>query len=158
MNAGPAAVSVRKMCSADIEQVMSIAASLRDAPHWPQSVYVAALDSTSAPRRIALVAADNSSGSIAGFVVASLLPPQAELESIVVRLDEQRLGIGSKLLAGLVDELRSAAVNEVLLEVRASNVAALNFYQSTGWRRTGLRPRYYADPEEDAILMSLSLG
>ena len=48
-------------------------------------------------------------------------------------------------------------VGEVLLEVRASNQRALDFYRSLGWEETGRRPRYYADPEEDAVLMGLKL-
>jgi ribosomal-protein-alanine N-acetyltransferase len=90
--------------------------------------------------------------------VASLLPPQAELESIGVLAGEQRRGIGQKLFSVLVDELRAAAASEFLLEVRSSNQAALNFYRSQGWSEIGCRPRYYADPEEDAVLMSLILG
>jgi len=149
--------TVRKMIAADVEQVMAISAGLRNAPHWPQSAYIAALDPTSNPSRIALVAVNDEFDSIAGFSVASLLPPRAELESIAVGLDEQRQGIGSKLLAVLIGELRAAAVSQFLLEVRASNRAGIAFYLAHGWEQSGLRPRYYADPEEDAILMSRSL-
>jgi ribosomal protein S18 acetylase RimI-like enzyme len=53
--------------------------------------------------------------------------------------------------------LRTAGVREFILEVRASNQRALGFYRSLGWSETGRRPRYYADPEEDAVLMSLEL-
>jgi ribosomal-protein-alanine N-acetyltransferase len=45
-----------------------------------------------------------------------------------------------------------------MLEVRASNQAALGFYRGQGFRETGRRPRYYADPEEDAVLMLLNLA
>lgn len=150
--------AVRYMCTSDVEQVVAIAAGLKDAPHWPQSVYLAALDPTSMPRRIALVAANHASGFVAGFAVASLLPGQAELETIAVRPDEQRQGIGSKLIGRLVEELRAAAVKEFMLEVRASNRTGIALYLEKGWRQTGLRPRYYTDPDDDAILMSLSLG
>lgn len=150
--------TVRKMRVLDIDQVMDIAAGLKDAPHWPRGVYDAALDPAATPRRVTLIAANEISGAVAGFAVASMLPPQAELELIAVRAVAQRQGIGSKLFELLVDELKSAAVSEVLLEVRASNRAGLAFYRSLGWRQTGTRPRYYADPEEDAILMSLPLA
>ena len=153
-----AVIGLRRMRFEDVDQVVAIAAGLKDAPHWPQSVYVAALDQASTPRRIALIAENETSGKVAGFVVASIVPPQAELESIAVRPDAQRKGIGSKLVAILVDELKAAAVRETLLEVRASNHAGLAFYGSLGWQPTGRRTRYYADPEEDAILMSLALG
>ncbi len=137
--------------------VMNLASTLKDAPHWPQSVYVAALEPVSTPRRIAIVAA-NAAGEIAGFAIASLLPPQAELESIAVRADFQRQGIGAKLLSHLMEELKAASISEILLEVRASNHTGIAFYLVLGFRQIGLRPRYYAEPEEDAILMSLSLG
>jgi ribosomal-protein-alanine N-acetyltransferase len=159
MNTGPdAVISMRQMRVEDVDQVVAIAVGLKDAPHWPRSIYVEALDQASTPRRIALIAANETSGEIAGFAVARILPPQAELESIAVRPDAQRKGIGSTLVAILVDELKAAGVSETLLEVRASNHAGLAFYGSLGWRPTGRRTRYYADPEEDAILMSLALG
>jgi ribosomal-protein-alanine N-acetyltransferase len=92
------------------------------------------------------------------FAVASLLAPQAELETIAVAQATQRRGIARKLLSALVGELSAAAAVEFLLEVRASNNPALALYRSLGWRKTGLRPRYYSDPEEDAVLMTLPLG
>jgi ribosomal-protein-alanine acetyltransferase len=147
-------VTVREMVTADLEQVMAIAAAVNDAPNWPRSSYLAALDPASIPRRIALVAANDASGDVVGFAIAGVIPPLAELESIAIRLGEQRQGIGSKLIGGLVEELRAAAIVEFMLEVRASNSAAIAFYQEQDWRQSGLRPRYYADPEEDAILMS----
>jgi ribosomal-protein-alanine N-acetyltransferase len=87
-----------------------------------------------------------------------VLPPQAELETISVLAREQRRGIGRRLFFALVDELRAVGVSEFILEVRTSNRTALGFYRSLGWREAGRRPRYYADPEEDAVLMSLGLG
>jgi ribosomal-protein-alanine acetyltransferase len=148
----------RRMRIEDVDQVVEIAAGLKDAPHWQRPVYVAALDPAATPRRLALIAEDGTSGTVAGFAVASVLPPQAELESIAVQPGAQRRGIGSKLFALLVDELKAAAVSEILLEVRASNHAGIAFYGALGLGRTGIRPRYYADPEEDAVLMSLALG
>jgi len=149
---------VRRMRVEDIQQVMAIAAALKDAPHWTEAVYQAALDPANAPRRVALVALDEPSGLVTGFAMASLVPPQAELETIAVKADAQRKGIGSVLIEELTGELRAAMVSEVLLEVRASNHPARAFYGAVGWREKGTRPRYYADPEEDAVLMSLELG
>ena len=158
MSANSAAFfTVRKMVAADIGPTMALASTLKDAPHWPQSVYVAALDPSSTPRRIAIVAV-NEVSEIAGFAIASLLPPQAELESIGVRANFQRQGIGTKLLSHLIDELKAAAVSEILLEVRTSNHTGNAFYLVHGFRQIGLRPRYYTEPEDDAILMSVTLG
>lgn len=52
---------------------------------------------------------------------------------------------------------RRASAESVLLEVRASNEPALALYTSMGFRQVGLRKRYYSNPEEDAVLMTLTL-
>ena len=153
-----AQIRIRRMALADLDPVIELALSLKAAPHWPRSAYLAALDPGAAPPRIALVAEDEESGGVQGFAVASLLPPQAELESIVVASNGQRQGIARQIFAALTVELRTAQIAELLLEVRASNHAALAFYRAVGFIETGRRPRYYADPMEDAVLLKLHLA
>jgi ribosomal-protein-alanine N-acetyltransferase len=145
------------MREADLDQVLEIAASLKDAPHWPRAAYVYALGRDSTPERIALVAREHGTSAVMGFAVAALIPPEAEVETIAVSAAEQRRGIGKIILSAMEKELKAAGAHEVLLEVRASNERAREFYRSQGWSETGRRPRYYADPEEDAVLMSLKL-
>ncbi len=146
------------MAASDLDRVLAIAENLPQAPHWPKPAYVNAIKPESTPRRVALVVVGPQTDSILGFAVASLLPPQAELESIAVAPESQRLSLGKSLFQALAAELKSAGVGELQLEVRASNQPALAFYHSLGFARTGLRPGYYADPIEDAALMSLPLG
>jgi ribosomal-protein-alanine N-acetyltransferase len=151
-------VQVRHMSIADLEQVIVVAGSLKDVPHWPRTVYLDALDPAGSPRRIALVAADAATGAVTGFVVASLVAPQSELETIAVAAPSQRHGVGRSLLAALAEQLRLAGIQEVTLEVRASNQAARGLYRALGFNETGLRRLYYADPVEDAVLMELRLS
>jgi ribosomal-protein-alanine N-acetyltransferase len=145
------------MTPADLDWVIEIAASLKEAPRWPRSAYLAALDPEAVPCRIALVAEEPSSGAVAGFAVASLLQPHAELETIAVAPAAQRQGLARQLFAALSAELETAQIADVLLEVRASNHAALGLYRSLGFVELGRRTRYYHDPVEDAVLMSLGL-
>ena len=145
------------MTPADLDRVMEIAESLKDAPQWPHSAYLAALESEAAPGRIALVVEGPAAGMVAGFAVASLLPPEAELEMIAVAPEAQRRGLARQLFFSLAAELRTAEVIGVMLEVRATNQPALELYRRLGFVETGHRPRYYHDPVEDAILMCLRL-
>lgn len=146
------------MGAGDVERAVEIAGGLREAPHWPASVYVAALDLLHLPRRIALVAVDAASDAVAGFAVASVVAPEAELETIAVAAEGQRRGVGAGLLRALVEELKAEQVTGLLLEVRASNRAAIGFYRAQGFVEAGRRARYYIGPEEDAVLMRLRLG
>ena len=102
------------MTAADLEQVIEIAASLPDAPHWPQSAYVNALNpdchpSPHRPRRRPRRSRSDSPATFIGFAVASLLPPQAELETIAVAAASQRRGLGRRLFDALASELKPRA-------------------------------------------------
>ncbi len=157
MTAGRGEARIRRMTPADMDRAMEIAQDLKDAPHWPLAAYLAALEPQGAPRRIALVAEDVKTGIVVGLAVASLLPPQGELETIAVVAEGQRHGVARRLFAAMAEELRAAQVTEVMLEVRASNRPALAFYHAQGFVETGRRPRYYADSQEDALLLGLRL-
>jgi len=140
------------MQPADIERVIEIALSLEGAPRWPRDIYARALHPGAVPSRIAL-AAENSERQLLGFLVAVLIPPQAELETIAVAKGSQRQGIAARLFMELVANLDYRQIAEVMLEVRQSNHAARSFYRSLGFFETGRRPGYYSDPKEDAILL-----
>jgi len=144
-------VVIRAMAGADIEAVMGIAAALETAPHWPRGAYEAALDSSAALPRIALVA--EYGGRVMGFAIASIVPPEAELETIAVAPEHQRRGTGAALLSGLMGELASRGVQEVTLEVRASNLAAQAFYGAHCFAEFAGREQYYRDTCEAAIVM-----
>ena len=145
------AIQIRAMAAADLDPVLSIASSLDAAPHWPRSAYETALDPASVPRRIALVA--ELSGEVIGFAVASLLPPQAELETIAVARLFQGQRVGSALLAALIRELGVRQIGEIMLEVRASNQAAQALYRAHSLVAYARRKGYYAATGEDAVLM-----
>lgn len=144
------------MTPADLDWVMEIERRLKDAPHWTLAVYLAALEPLGAPHRIALVAEDPEAG-VVGFAVVGVLPPQGELETIAVAAEDQRRGVARRLFTSMSEELRAAQVTEVMLEVRASNCPALAFYHAQGFVETGRRSRYYADSQEDALLLGLRL-
>ena len=151
-------ILIRPMTAGDVPRVMEIAASSPEAPHWPEAAYTKALDPEATPRRIAVVAAEPATERVVGFAIASLLPPEAELELIAVISGSRRQGLGRTLFDGLIGELRAAGAGEIALEVRASNQAALVFYRSAGFTETGRRRGYYVDPIEDAVLMELRLS
>jgi ribosomal-protein-alanine N-acetyltransferase len=146
------------MTAGDLDQVIAIEQSLKQAPHWSHAAYLSSLDPSSLPSRLFLVAMDSSTHSVLAFAVASVLPPQAELEMIAVAPLAQRSGLASSLFASLRDSLTVRNVSEVILEVRASNYPALALYRHLGFSQTAQRPRYYTDPVEDALLFTLRIS
>ncbi len=159
MSSGSAEFSIRRMTAADVDRVMEIAQKLKDAPQWPAAIYRSMLESERAPRRVALVAEESAppSGALLGFAIASVVAPEAELETIAVAAEHQRHGVGAGLFTALAQELSAAQITDLHLEVRCSNLPALAFYHALGFTEAGRRPSYYADPVEDALLLCLSL-
>ena len=92
-------------------------------------------------------------GSIAAYVIARLIAPEAEIYRVAVRGDKRRRGIGYRLLDYAVKSERGHGLESVFLEVRASNVPARNIYHSYGFSEIGERKNYYRDPVENAIVM-----
>ena len=154
-------VMIRPMMAVDLNRVLDLAGGLKDAPQWPRAVYegiVACVASASGPqRRIALVACDAESGLVVGFAVASLVPPEGELETVGVASEFQRQGIGRRLVNEIGKNFRLRGVTKVLLEVRDSNLAARGLYRSLGFIEMNRRVSYYTDPIEDAVLMRLDV-
>lgn len=145
---------VREMWAADVAAVMAMAEELPSAPHWPAATYQAALSGGAGPDRLALVVED-AGGEPVGFAIALLLPPEAELETIVVARGHQRRGLARRLVQALIEGLRGRGVGQLDLEVRASNGAALGLYRGLGFAEVGRRRNYYVDPVEDALLLRL---
>ncbi|HTR47876.1 MAG TPA: ribosomal protein S18-alanine N-acetyltransferase [Verrucomicrobiae bacterium] len=145
---------IRAAVPQDIPQIMTLAGSSETAAHWSAREYDA-LFAPEAPERAALVAYERED-AIAGFVVARC-GEEWELENVVVDPMFRRRGIGRALIEELMRRARQGGAKDVFLEVRESNAAARALYGKMGFREEGRRPRYYAQPEEDALLLRLVL-
>ncbi len=148
---------IRPLAERDVDRLVEIAAGLEQAPQWARGVYVSLLEDAGRGR-IVLIAEDAGSGSVAGFVVVRRIAPEAELESIAVAREFQRRGLARGLFLALAGELGRQGIEEILLEVRAGNAAALALYRSLGFVEEGRRRGYYGDPVEDAVLMRKQLN
>jgi [ribosomal protein S18]-alanine N-acetyltransferase len=125
------------------------------AAHWAEDAYRDVF-SPGVAARIAIVLEDQNRG-LSGFVIARVAAGECELENIVVAESMQRRGAGTQLLRCLAAAVEEGRARGIFLEVRESNGAARALYERCGFRIAGLRPSYYADPAEDAVLYSLEL-
>ena len=89
--------------------------------------------------------------------MARHLPPEWELENIVVAPAVRRMGVGIQLLDSLLVQARQNDSASIFLEVRESNTEARRLYEKLGFRENGRRRAYYTSPSEDAVLYSKTL-
>lgn len=95
---------------------------------------------------------------IAGFVIFWVVHDEIHVLNVAVDPTRRRRGVARALLAEVLSRARERGAALAQLEVRRGNVPALALYESLGFRRVGVRPRYYADNHEDAVVMTLALA
>jgi ribosomal-protein-alanine N-acetyltransferase len=100
-----------------------------------------------------LRAARDDDGRLLGYALFWHVVDEVQLLNVAVAIESRRRGIGLALMNDLIAYARAHDVARILLEVRASNAAAIALYDRLGFERFNVRERYYADGE-DAIEMS----
>lgn len=130
---------VRRGEPRDLAAVRSIQAASPQAAQWEVAGYLEYDLFVAAP-----------GARIGGFLVARTpAPGECEILNLAVAPDCRRQGVGRALLGALMEGFRGA----LYLEVRPSNEAARCFYKSFGFKEIAVRPDYYHDPPEEAIVM-----
>jgi ribosomal-protein-alanine N-acetyltransferase len=92
-------------------------------------------------------------GSIVAFCACWLIVDELHIHTITVDAGQRRRGIASGLLRYI---LRETAVVRATLEVRRSNVGAINLYERLGFKVSAVRERYYENPREDGLILWLN--
>jgi [ribosomal protein S18]-alanine N-acetyltransferase len=150
------------MRAADLDQVVAIASACPQAPQWQPSGYTPYLASDPAsPNLLRTALAATVNQEIQAFAAATLLldgqQNLCQLDSMAVHPNARRQGLGADLLRALLAWATQNGAGHFSLEVRASNAPAIALYSNFGLRQEGRRPRYYAHPEEDALLLGSPL-
>jgi [ribosomal protein S18]-alanine N-acetyltransferase len=97
-------------------------------------------------------------GEIAGYLMAWRVHDELHILNLAVAIRLRRRGVADALMAAAMDDARRAGLRLVTLEVRVGNQAARSFYRRLGFRQNGIRPGYYQDTGEDALIMTRGLG
>jgi [ribosomal protein S18]-alanine N-acetyltransferase len=97
-------------------------------------------------------------GEPLGFALAWHAADEVHLLDLAVAPEARRRGVGRELVGAVLGYAREADARLVLLEVRASNEAAIALYRSSGFSENGVRRGYYSDNGEDAVEMSVELS
>ncbi len=153
LNKAPQPYLIQSAQPADLDGVMEIERLSFRAP-WSPQVFVEELSRTWA--RVDVLR-DVAGGDIVAFCNYWLVADELHLLNVATHPQQRRQGHASRLLAHLIEFGRRAACRLVTLEVRRSNEAAQRIYRRFAFKAVGVRPSYYVDDQEDAVVMLLEL-
>jgi ribosomal-protein-alanine N-acetyltransferase len=145
----PLKLQIVPMRAGDLDAVGAIERASFDSP-WPVDAYRSELETN----RLAQYLVARAGDEIAGYGGMWLMVDEAHIITFAIHPSWRRQHIGDRLLLAMLDIAVDAGAHEATLEVRLSNLPARRLYEKFGFRPVGLRPRYYSDNGEDALIMT----
>ena len=142
-------INFRPMNEADIPALVSLEAeSFYDA--WNENMLRNEIGNQLTTYLIMEVA-----GKLVGYAGFWLVAGEAQITRVAVLDAERGQGYGTRLTAALVNKAWELGAEAITLEVRESNLAAQRAYLTCGFASEGIRPNYYEDNHENAVIMWL---
>jgi ribosomal-protein-alanine N-acetyltransferase len=145
----PLRLVIEPMRLEDLPAVHAIEAASFTSP-WPPHAYRSELESN----RLAHYVVARVGDVVTGYGGMWLMVDEAHITTFAVHPAWRRQRIGERLLVAFLDLAIDRGAHEATLEVRLSNLPARRLYEKYGFRPVGLRPRYYSDDHEDALIMT----
>lgn len=149
VDGAPALLRIEAMRLADIPEVQAIERASFTTP-WPPQAYRSELETN----KLAAYLVARIDGRVVAYAGLWLMVDEAHITTFAVHPAWRRRRIGERLLLAALDLAVDRGAREATLEVRLSNLAARRLYEKYGFRPVGLRPRYYTDDDEDALIMT----
>lgn len=141
-------VSIEVMRREHLPAILDIEGEVFKTP-WNEEMFVQELEARQLSRAFVVL----EGGRLVGYMISWMLRQELHLINIAVAPGSQRAGIATKMLRYLVDLTVGEGRRFITLEVRESNDAAIRLYESFGFKRIGIRPRYYHADGENAVVM-----
>jgi ribosomal-protein-alanine N-acetyltransferase len=145
----PVALRIEPMTLEDLPAVHAIERASFAVP-WPDDAYRNEIRTN----RLASYVVARLGEDVVGFAGIWVMVDEAHVTTFAVDPRFRRRGVGERLLLALLDLSVQRLAREATLEVRLSNLPARKLYEKYGFRPVGIRPRYYSDNGEDALIMT----
>lgn len=142
-----AQILIKQMTPEDVERVYQVEEacfsipwsleSFRDIFRFGENYYLTAWDGE----------------EIVGFIGLMAVAGEGDITNVAVLPSHRRRGIGDCLVSSMIALAKDKEIKKIMLEVRASNEAAIHLYEKYGFEFLCIRKKYYQKPTEDANIM-----
>ncbi|MBW2557522.1 MAG: ribosomal protein S18-alanine N-acetyltransferase [Deltaproteobacteria bacterium] len=140
-------IETRDMAADDMEDVLAIESVSFPIP-WSEGMFLEEMQHPFCHDLVALL-----EGQIVGYISFAIVCDEIHLRNLAVHESWKRRGVASELLSKMVTISSGKGARHGTLEVRRSNVAALELYKRFGFVVEGTRYSYYSETGEDALIM-----
>lgn len=144
-------VQIRWMIRRDMPEVLKIEHESFEF-NWTEEDFLACLRQRNC---IGMVAEHDN--RVVGFMIYELHKTKLHILNFAVAPAYRRLAVGAQMIEKLINKLSQQRRQEIVLEVRETNLTAQLFYQSQGFRAVNVLRSHYADSAEDAYVMHYRL-
>jgi len=142
----PISISFRQLHSGDVDSLVAIEQANTEHP-WSKANFVSSMADTNTLSVGLFLERD-----LIGYALVLVAIDSADLLNIGIHPKHKRQGYGKALLAHLLSQLKGVSVNALILEVRAENHIAINFYKKYGFEPIAIREGYYSNLESAKIM------
>ncbi|EXX85051.1 alanine acetyltransferase [Paenibacillus darwinianus] len=146
-------IEFRPMALDDVQTIVEIEREVFTAP-WSYEAFVNELRHNHFARYLVMI----NDGCIIGYGGMWTIIDEAHVTNIAVRNGWRGYGYGERLMRELQKLAVENGTTAMTLEVRVSNEVAQRLYRKLGFKPSGLRPKYYTDNQEDALIMWADLA
>ena len=140
-------INVRLMEEADLDSVAEIEKEIFSLP-WSRNAFA---DSLKSENTLYVVAEDD--GEVKGYCGMYLSFEEGNITNVAVSPDYRRHQAAYNMLSYIVEIAKEKGITDVFLEVRETNVPAINLYEKLGFKEAGIRKNFYDKPTENALIM-----
>lgn len=138
---------VRLMTCEDIQGVLTVERAAFLTP-WSQQTF-----ETEMENQLAHYLVMEKGNSVIGYAGMWIILDEAHVTNVALLSDYRGQGLGTKLMTSLMEYAKRHGAGSMTLEVRVNNFIAQKLYTKLGFVAGGLRPDYYTDTHEDALIM-----
>ncbi|MEA4923635.1 MAG: ribosomal protein S18-alanine N-acetyltransferase [Eubacteriaceae bacterium] len=139
---------IRKADHRDIDTLAEMDKECFSSP-WSRESFRQEMDES----KVAFYVIGEIDGVPAGYAGMWCIVDEGHITNVAVLPDYREKQVGSRLMEVILDVTHRNGIKDYTLEVRRSNKAALALYRKFDFEEAGVRPRYYEDNGEDAIIM-----
>ena len=144
-------LEIRRMRPQDVPDVMEIESISFGRHHWSEESFYNEMNNQ-VGRYYALIHTERK--KLIGYLGFWLIADEAHITTVAVKPEYRGNALGELMLSQCLERCAQHSIHWVTLEVRVTNYNAQNLYYKYGFASVGIRPKYYQDNQEDALIMT----